>query len=197
MCRGLQRGGVLMLKFPCHIPKLFLKFNKVQFGKKLRLIGLPFIFRFPNANICIGDNVSINSNFWSNLLGLYQRTIIVAKKQAEIKIGNSVGISGATIYAWEKINIGDNTLIGANVKIVDNDFHPIDPQDRKSAENDKTKTKPVIIGNNCFIGMNSIILKGTVIGDNTTIGAGSVVSGEIPANCIAAGNPAKIIKYFD
>ena len=57
--------------------------------------------------------------------------------------------------------------------------------------------KPVSIGENVFIGCNSIILKGATIGDNTTIGAGSVVSGTIPANCIAAGNPARVIKRLD
>ena len=58
------------------------------------------------------------------------------------------------------------------------------------------KIKPVFIGKNVFIGCNCLILKGTQIGDNTTIGAGSVVSGTIPANCIVAGNPARIIKYL-
>ena len=57
--------------------------------------------------------------------------------------------------------------------------------------------KQTKIGNNVFIGMNSIILMGTTIGDNVIIGAGSVVSGDIPSNCIAAGNPAKVIRTLD
>jgi hypothetical protein len=121
-----------MLKFNCLFPRLFLKLNKVSYGKKLRLIGWPFIFRFPKATLTIGNETKINSNFWSNLLGLYQRTIIIARGTGEIKIGNNVGISGATIYAHEKIEIGDDCLIGANVKIIDNDFHPIDPVARKN-----------------------------------------------------------------
>jgi acetyltransferase-like isoleucine patch superfamily enzyme len=56
--------------------------------------------------------------------------------------------------------------------------------------------KEVKIGSNVWIGMNSLVLKGAVIGDNTIIAAGSTVTGEIPANCIAAGNPAIPIKYF-
>ena len=59
------------------------------------------------------------------------------------------------------------------------------------------KTAPIMIGKNCFIGCNSIILKGVTIGDNCTIGAGSVVTKSIPANTIAAGNPAKVIKTID
>ena len=55
----------------------------------------------------------------------------------------------------------------------------------------------VKIGNNVFIGINSTILKGVTIGDNTIIGAGSVVSHDIPGNCVAAGNPAKVIISLD
>lgn len=54
-----------------------------------------------------------------------------------------------------------------------------------------------VIGNNVFIGMNSIILMGTKIGNNVIVGAGSVVSGEIPDNCVIAGNPAKIIRSLE
>lgn len=183
-----------MLKFPCVLPKVLLKLNKVKYGKNLKLIGWPFVFRFKNAKITIGDNCRFNSNFWSNFLGLYQRTIIVAKKKAEIDIGNNVGISGTTLYAWEKIKIGDKTIIGANTKIMDNDFHPIKPEDRLINDNSKIVPKPVSIGKNVFIGCNCLILKGTVIGDNCTVGAGSVVSGVFEENCIIAGNPAKIIK---
>ena len=57
------------------------------------------------------------------------------------------------------------------------------------------KMKPVLIGENCFIGMNSIVLKGTTIGKNSIVGAGSVVCGKFPENVVIAGNPARIIKY--
>ncbi len=83
-------------------------------------------------------------------------------------------------------------MVGANVLITDTDWHPLDPYKRHKSE--FTKTKPVKIGNNVFIGVNSIILKGTEIGDNSVIGAGSVVAGIIPPNVIAAGNPCKVIK---
>lgn len=179
------------------LPKLFLRANKVKYGKGLRLYGWPFIYRFANAQIEIGEGVSMNSNFFSNLLGLYQRTIIVAKKDGEIKIGDRVGISGATIYAWDSIEIGDDTRVGANVKIVDTDFHPVNPKDRLRGDNDAAKSRPIRIGKNVFIGMNSLILKGTVIGDNSVVGGGAVVSGTFPANCVIAGNPGKIIKKLE
>lgn len=183
-----------MFKMNCFVPRLMLKFQKIEYGKGIKLVGWPFIFRFPNASIRIGNRVTINSNFWSNFLGLYQRTIIVAKKSAQIVIGDKVGMSGCNIYAWDKIEIGDNTIIGANVKIVDNDFHPISPEARLADDYSVVSQKPVIIGKNVFIGMNTLVLKGTEVGDNCVIGAGSVVSGKYPENCVIAGNPARVIK---
>lgn len=141
--------------------------------------------------------MSVNSSFLSNLLGLYQRTIICARtRDAIIDIEDNVGMSGVTIYAREHIHIGANTGIGANAKIMDNDFHPLEPAQRSISRNSNIKSRPVSIGTNVFIGCNCIVLKGTQIGDNSVIGAGSVVSGMIPENCIAAGNPAKVIRYF-
>lgn len=183
-----------MLKANCFLPRLPLKFQKITYGKNLKLVGWPFIFRFKEAKITIGDHVTINSNFWSNLLGVYQRTIIVAKKKGTISIGSHVGISGSTIYAWDHIEIGDRTIIGVNCKIVDNDFHPIDPEARRKDDYGQVGVRPVKIGKNVFIGMNTLVLKGTEIGDNCVVGAGSVVSGKFPDNCMIAGNPAKIIK---
>lgn len=169
----------------------------VEYGKNLRMRGLPVLVTKKRGGIRLGNDVSINSSLLSNLIGLYQRTIIVARTpQAQVLIGDDVGISGATIYARERIEIGSHTRIGANVKIMDNDFHPVDPALRLEASNRNMGVRPVIIGENVFIGCNSIILKGATIGDNTTIGAGSVVSGNIPANCVAAGNPAKVIKQL-
>ncbi len=183
-----------MMRFNSHLPKVFLRLNKVSYGKKLRLIGYPVIMRINNGRIKLGDNVTVNSSFLSNLLGLYQRTIIVARGNGKIEIGDRVGISGSTVYSRDLIEIGDDTLIGANCKILDNDFHPIDPEERLKGGYDKLKTKPVKIGKNVFIGCNCIILKGTVLGDNCVVGAGSVVSGSFPANSVIAGNPARVIK---
>lgn len=175
--------------------KLFMKFNKVQFGKNLNLYGVPVIFKKKGSQLLIGENCSIKSSFFSNLIGLNHRTIIVTRtEEAKIKIGDNVGISGATIYARKGITIGDNTLIGGNSKIIDNDFHPIEIEARNIDDKAMIRSKEVIIGENCFIGCNSIILKGTQIGNGSLVGAGSVVSGKFPDNAIIVGNPAKVIK---
>ena len=183
-----------MFKFNTYLSRPFIALNGVKTGKNVKLIGYPFIFRFPKASVEIGDNCIIRSNFWSNLLGLYQRTIIIAKREGKIKIGEDVGISGSTVYAWNSIEIGAHTRIGANCKIIDTDMHALDIENRNADNFDAVKTAPVKIGESVFIGCNSLILKGVEIGDGAVIGAGSVVTKNIPAGAVAAGNPAKVIK---
>ncbi|MBQ9991367.1 MAG: acyltransferase [Lachnospiraceae bacterium] len=175
--------------------KLLLKLTKVAYGKKLKLKGIPVIVNKKGARLSLGDNCIIKSSLLSNLVGLYSRTIIVTRVEgAFIEIGNNVGISGATIYARSGITIGDHTNIGGNVKILDNDFHPIEVEARLADDKRKIGTAPITIGKNCFIGCNAIILKGSELGDNCVVGAGAVVSGKFEANSVIAGNPAKVIR---
>lgn len=93
------------------------------------------------------------------------------------------------------IEIGNNSGIGPGVHIY-TVFHPLKAEERVSNKSDfwTSKTAPVTIGSNVWIGGGSIILPGVKIGDNTTIGAGSVVTKDIPQNVLALGNPCKIIK---
>lgn len=178
--------------------KLVMKLNKVKFGKNLNLYGVPVIFKKKGSQLNIGENCTIKSSFLSNLVGLSQRTIIVTRtEEAKIEIGNNVGISGATIYARKEITIGDNTLIGGNVKILDNDFHPIEVEARNLDIKEKIGTRKIKIGKDCFIGANSLILKGVEIGDGSVVGAGSVVTGKFPSNVVIAGNPARVIKVLE
>jgi maltose O-acetyltransferase len=89
------------------------------------------------------------------------------------------------------IRIGRDGLFGAHVEIFDSDFHELHPARRKGGT---PKIAPVEIGDNVFVGMGARILKGTTIGSDSVIGAGSVVTGSIPAGVIAAGNPARVIR---
>ncbi len=185
--------------------KILMKATKVKYGKNLLLKGMPVIFNKSGAKISIGDNCTIKSSFLSNLVGLYSRTIIVTRAPgASIVIGSNVGISGATIYARKKITIGDNTCIGGNCKILDNDFHPIEVeqrnkllQDAHGGDSDLVPSREIHIGKNCFIGCNSIILKGTVLGDGCVVGAGAVVAGKFAENSVLAGNPARVIRKLE
>ena len=182
--------------------KLLMKATNVQYGKNLTLKGVPLIYNSNGAVLTIGDNCTIKSSFLSNLVGLYNRTIIVTRNAgAYVHIGNHVGISGATIYARTGITIGDNTAIGGNVKILDNDFHPIDYEERnklledpQGGNSEMIPAKPIMIGKNCFIGCNAIILKGTVLGDGCVVGAGAVVAGVFEPDSVIVGNPARVIR---
>lgn len=171
----------------------FAKLKGISIGKGLLCWGIPYLVRYPYSKIIIGNNFKVNSSFKSNNIGINARSRITTnEKYAEIIIGENVGISGTVISAFNKISIGDNTLIGGNVLITDSDWHTVDPDFRFDGA--RTKTAEVEIGRNVFIGTRSIVLKGVRIGDNSVIGAGSVVVKDIPENVIAAGNPCVVIK---
>lgn len=175
--------------------KALMRLQKVKFSK-ITFKGTPFIFN--QGEMELGKGVFIRSSFLSNLIGLNHRAIIISRySDSKVLIGDNVGISGAVIYARKEITIGDNTQIGANVKIFDNDFHPLEVEARNRHETDKIRSKPVHIGKNCFIGCNAIILKGTKLGDGCVVGAGAVVCGEFPNNAMIAGNPAKLIRIIE
>ena len=88
-----------------------------------------------------------------------------------------------------KVSIGDNVFFGPGVHVY-TATHPLDPIERRTVES----SKPVAIGNDCWIGGNTVICPGVTIGNGVTIGAGSVVTKNIPDNVLAAGNPARVIR---
>ena len=92
-------------------------------------------------------------------------------------------------YAWENVS---SCFIGPNVSIY-TACHSTDPVERNSR---REWAEPVTIGNNVWIGGSVTILPGVTIGDNVTIGAGSVVTHDIPADVVAAGNPCKVLKHL-
>lgn len=148
-----------------------------------------------NGTLIIGKNFACNNKVTSNSIGLIQPCVFnISLAGSKLEIGDNVGISGSTICASNSVTIGNNVLIGSGCLITDTDAHPIDWRDRREGYNEKTGIAPVKIGNDVFIGARCIILKGVTIGDRSVIGAGSVVVKDVPADCIVAGNPAKIVK---
>jgi acetyltransferase-like isoleucine patch superfamily enzyme len=116
------------------------------------------------------------------------------RQYPKIRIGD-----GCTILyrfqcnAAESVKIGNHVLIASNVLITDSD-HVIEPEGIVVTKNKKLKTKPVEIGDGCWIGQNAVILKGVKIGSCCIIGANSVVTRDVPERTVVAGNPARIIK---
>ncbi len=194
---SLNERMFAMLGIKNPIPKFMMKLQGVKYGKNCAFYGLPVLVCAKDSSMTLGDRVVCVSSFLSNLVGLYQRSIIMARAGAKVVLEDDVRMSGVTIYSRESIRIGRHTSIGGNVKIFDHDFHPIDPQQRLEHPNSGMKTKPVEIGENVFIGCNVIILKGSKIGNNCVIGAGSVVAGEFEDNCVIAGNPARVIRKLE
>jgi acetyltransferase-like isoleucine patch superfamily enzyme len=148
--------------------------------------GIPKFVRFPISYIEVGNNCSFRSGHSSNLIGINHKCIIATHQVgAKIIIGDYCGFSGTVIGAAKEIIIGKHVICGANTVITDFDWHT----DRYSSE-----PKPIHIKDNVWLGLNTVVLKGVAIGENTIIGANSLVTKDIPANVIAAGNPCRVIK---
>lgn len=173
--------------FCSFVYKLIAKACAVQIGHNVAFNGRITFDRFKYSTILIGNNCTFNSNSLFNPRGIRHCILHTATDYARIEIGNNCGFSGVSIVSWKSITIGDNVMVGADTCIGDTDDHP---------ERLGTVASPVKIMNNVFIGMHCIILKGVTIGENSIIGAGSVVTRDIPANCIAAGVPCKVIRYL-
>lgn len=159
---------------------------KIKTGSKF--YGITKFTRSSNdANITIGQNATFRSNAFSNLIGINRPCIIsVLSQNAQLVIGDNCGFSGTVIGCFSEIQIGNNVMCGANTLITDSDWHP---EDARSSKN-----KPIIIGNNVWLGVNVSVLKGVKIGENAVIGAGSIVTHDIPDNVVAGGNPCKVIR---
>lgn len=123
---------------------------------------------------------------------------ICVEDGAQLTIGDNVGMSSPVIWAKQSITIGNGVTIGANAVILDSDCHSLNYKDRGTPDDMKnTKILPVVIEDDVLIGTGAYILKGVTIGARSVIGAGSVVTKDIPSDCIAAGNPCKVLKRIN
>ena len=147
--------------------------------------------------ITIGKRFKCFNTVTSNSIGLIQPCVFdVLEDGSYIRIGDNVGISGSTLNATVGINIESNVNIGSGCIITDTDSHPLNYYDRIADKKDSTGRAPIRICEGAFIGARSIILKGVTIGRHSVVGAGSVVTKSVPDNCIACGNPAKVVKQI-
>ncbi|WP_051710377.1 sugar O-acetyltransferase [Andreprevotia chitinilytica] len=112
----------------------------------------------------------------------------------QVQLGRKVFInSNVAIGGGAPVTIGHHTLIGPNVQIITG-THPVDPAERQRWA---FWAAPITIGENVWIGASAIICGGVTIGDHSVIGAGSVVTKDIPACVLAAGNPCRVIRELD
>lgn len=172
--------------------RLYFALHGVRWGARWRVYGRPLIQRHRGSRIAIGDGFHARSWFTSNPLGILHRVVLATwSRDAVIEIGADTSMSGATIVAQESVRIGARVRIGANSTVADTDFHPISATRRLESPR-AGRAAAIVIGDDVFIGMNTIVLKGVTIGDRAVIGAGSVVRNDVPADAIASGNPAAV-----
>jgi acetyltransferase-like isoleucine patch superfamily enzyme len=178
------------------LPALRLAFavHGVQWGKRWRIFGLPRFQLHRGSTLRLGDGLQLRSWPSSNPLTPNHPVVFATRgASAVIRIGTDCGFTGVTLVAADRIEIGDRVLVGANATIVDTDFHPLDPVQRRADVN-AGRAAPVVIEDDVFIGMNALILKGVRLGAGCVVGAGSVVSDDVAPGTTVAGNPAKLVR---
>ena len=182
-------------------------FNRkgVCFGDNLTIYNKVYIKG--NGKIQIGRNFKFTSGDGINALSRNVKgCLYTGSPDSIIKIGDNVAISSACIWAKESITIGNDVKIGACCAIIDNDAHPLDYIKRRNDYEKKVgkevyykeiPTAPVVIEDDVWIGAHCQVLKGVHIGARSIIAAGSIVTRDVPADCIAGGVPCKIIRHIN
>jgi len=163
--------------------------NRVEFNYKV--LGNSFYIK-NKGKICLGQSVYLHS--YPD--GSSHRTALSTYfSDSIISIGNRCALNGTIIHCNEKVVIGNNCLFGPGTVIIDNNSHRISKEFME--RNKKAESKPILIKDNVWVGMNCLIMKGTTIGENSIIAAGSLVVKDIPDNCLYGGHPARLIKTLD
>ena len=184
---------LVRMRFYPMLNRVLLKKKGAVLGRNVQIPGKLNLVTSGNNVIGIGDNFYFSSGDAVNPISSNLQGAIYLENGASLKIGNNVGMSSTRMWIHDSIKIGNHVKIGGCVLMTDTDAHPIDFMARRSS-NEGTKSAPIVIEDDVWIGAHSIILKGVTIGARSIIGAGSVVTKSMPADCVAAGNPCRVIK---
>jgi acetyltransferase-like isoleucine patch superfamily enzyme len=161
---------------------------------RLHIYGHPVISRHPNSTITLGQEVTLDSSRRANPLGGTTPCVLrTLAPGARLEIGDSAGMSSSIVVAGHSIEVGAHSLIGAGCMIVDNDFHVRASPGTWTTDYAKN-SRPVKIGEGCFLGARTIILKGVTLGSGVVVGAGSVVTKSFPSGSLIGGNPAVLLR---
>ncbi len=173
------------------VARLFAIAKGCTLGSGVILNGIPAVRRKGSGRIIIGDGVTINTARWANWLGSSGSMMLSVDNGATLELKRGCGVSASQLIANVGIEIGEEAMIGAGCLLCDSDMHELPlGSDRPVA------MAPIKIGRRAFVGARSIILKGVTIGDGAVIGAGSVVTCDVPAHSLVAGNPARIVRTW-
>lgn len=174
--------------------RLLFAMNGISWGRGWRFHGVPIIQKHRRSWMTFGPGLGLRSSARSNPLAPNHPVVLCTWRAGScLEVGSNFAMTGGILCAAERITIGDNVVVGANTSIVDTDFHPLDREKRRDQPSGG-QTAPVVIGDDVFVGMNCLILKGVTIGDGSVVGAGSVVTRSVPQDVVVAGNPARIIR---
>lgn len=187
-----RAGQRLVRLIGVSLNRMVLWLNSVRVGKGVRFRGRVFLENLGAMNV--GDRVIVNSGPANNPVAGSSGTTIIVARGGRLEIGDDCGISNAEIYCWRSIRLGKRVMLGGGCRVYDSDFHPLEAAARAANEISAIGIRPVVIGDDVFVGAFSVILKGVRIGDRAIIGAGSVVTRDVPADEIWAGNPAVCVR---
>lgn len=191
----LNIPSIIRLKFYPIIYRRIFRTKDIVVGDNIKILGKVSIIG--SGKITIGDNFCLTSGEHINpICANMQASFYTDSSDAKIQIGDNVGMSSTRIWIHEGLTIGNNVKIGGGVLIIDTDCHSIDWKVRRNRDN-QVCSAPITIEDDVWIGAQCVILKGVTIGARSIIGAGSVVTKSISPDCIAAGNPCKIIKKLN
>jgi acetyltransferase-like isoleucine patch superfamily enzyme len=163
----------------------------VRMGNGCRFYGPALFGRKEDSTITIGDGCIFRSGVKSNRIGIDRPcSLSTLTPGAVLTIGDSCGFSGTVIAAAESITLGRRVMCGGNTTITDTDWHGLHPSERRNPG----RTAPVVLEDDVFLGLGSVVLKGVTIGHGTFVAARSVVTRSLPPMVLAAGNPARVIR---
>lgn len=161
----------------------------VEVGRETIFIKITQFSRAAGSTLQIKDHCRFRSGRKSNQLGITRScSLSTLRRGAVLQIGPHCAFSGTVIAAAQRVELGAYVRCGTNTTIMDTDFHEDDPRSGGS--------RPVMIEDHVWLGLNVIVQKGVRIGRNSVIAAGSVVTRDIPPNVVAGGIPAKVIVEF-
>lgn len=170
----------------------------VEVHGALRVRGMPIIDVRDGATVVLHDEVLLDSSNDGYHVNMHSPVKLLADRAgARIVIGAKSRIHGTCIHAYERVEIGARCLVAANTQIMDGAGHAMSFDDVARRQETRGGARRVIIEDDVWIGANVIVLPGVTIGRGSVIGAGSVVVSDIPPMCLAAGNPARVVRRHD
>jgi acetyltransferase-like isoleucine patch superfamily enzyme len=183
------------------IRRVISRYKTYKFSKKI-IIGKRILFG-RSSKIKLQDNSQKGDIVIADDVMMLGE--LISQNGGKIFLSEKVNIRGESIIgAVNSISIGEGTIISNNVTIMDNNNHPVSPSDRKCMVESgwsldgwlwkHSDSGPIVIGKNVWIGQFARINKNVTIGDNSIIGADAVVTKDVPADSIAAGNPSRVLK---